>query len=145
MHPAAAKALFEQGGVTLTPELAQRRQWVLHSLAYPLIDCSFTATGRATLRVRLMCDEWNDLPPSITLHAADGSLLNQALTNPTGVFHPSPHPVTNRFFVCMRGSREYHTHPSHVNDPWESLKNSGNYTLGGILTQVWHAWEKGSG
>jgi len=145
MHPAAAKALFEEDVQHLSPALAARRGWTLHTVAYPLIDCSFSAPGRTTLRLKLACDNWNDSPPSITLHAADGSLLTAAPHNPTGVFNGGPHPVMNRPFVCMRGAREYHTHPSHVADPWENLKNLTNYSLGGILTQLWHAWQKGSG
>jgi hypothetical protein len=145
MHPAAAKALFEGEAATMSPTLAQRRHWILHSLEFPLIDCSFTASGRTTLRVRLQCDEWNDLPPSITLHTADGAFLTTTPPNPSGVFHAGPHPLTNRPFICMRGSREYHTHPSHVSDLWENVKNGSSFTLGGILTQVWHAWQKGKG
>jgi Predicted metal binding domain len=145
MHPAAARALFDAEVATLSPALAQRRLWVFHTLEFPLIDCAFTATGRSTLRVRFLCDEWNDLPPSISLHDADGSLLTTPLANPTGVFHPGPHPATNRLFVCMRGSREYHTHPSHLTDAWENFKNGSSFTLGSILTQVWHAWQKGTG
>ena len=143
MHLAASRALFERDVATLSSELARRRQWVLHSLTYPLIDCSFSAEHRTTLRVRFTCDDWNDLPPSVTLHAADGSLLNSTLTNTSNVFHPQRHPATNEFFVCMRGTREYHTHPSHVTDLWENIKSSSSYSLGGILTQIWHAWEKG--
>ena len=143
MHLAASRALFERDVATLSSELARRRQWVLHSLTYPLIDCSFTAERRTTLRVRFRCDDWNDLPPSVTLHTADGSLLTAPLTNTSNVFHPQRHPATNEFFVCMRGTREYHTHPSHVTDLWENLKSSCSYSLGGILTQIWHAWEKG--
>jgi hypothetical protein len=145
MHPAAAKALFEEEAQHLSAALAARRGWTLHAVAYPLIDCSFSTPGRTTLRLQLACDDWNDLPPSITLLAADGSPLTALPHNPTGVFNGGPHPVANRPFVCMRGAREYHTHPSHVADPWESLKNLSNYSLGGILTQLWHAWQKGSG
>ena len=145
MHPLAVKALFDQEVEHFTPALARRRGWVLPSIAFPVIDCSFTASGRTTLRVRLLCDDWNDLPPSVGLHAADGSLLGALPPNPTGVFHQGPHPVTQRPFVCMRGTREYHTHPSHVGDLWENVKNSSSYSLGGILTQLWHAWQKGSG
>ena len=144
MHPAASKALFERDVATLSPELARRRHWVLHSLTYPRIDCSFAAEHRTTLRVRFRCDDWNDLPPSVTLHAANGSLLAAPLRNASNVFHPGRHPATNEFFVCMRGTREYHTHSSHVTDLWESIKSSSNYSLGGILTQIWHAWEKGN-
>lgn len=145
MHPAAAKALFDQEVANFTPMLAARRSWLFHALNFPLIDCSFTAAGRTTSRLRMQCDDWDDLPPAISLHNADGSLLTTVPRNPTGVFHVGPHPLTKRPFVCMRGVREYHTHPSHVADPWENLKGKSSYSLGGILTQVWHAWQKGSG
>lgn len=144
MHPAAAKALFDGEVAKFTPALAARRGWEFHALEFPLIDCSFTAPGRTTLRLRLQCNDWNDLPPAIELHNADGSILTTMPSNPTGVFNMSTHPATGRPFICMRGSREYHTHPSHVTDPWESLKaNSSSYSLGGILTQLWNAWQKG--
>jgi hypothetical protein len=145
MHPTAARALFEAAVKTLSPELAQRRGWCFHSLDFPVVDCSFTAADRTTLRLRLTCNDWNDLPPSISLHGADGSVLRAIGPNPTGVFHPGPHPTTNLPFVCMRGSREYHTHPSHTSDSWDNLRQSSSYALGGILTQVWHAWLKGRG
>ncbi len=145
MHPTASRALFEAEVKKLSPELSGRRGWLLHSVAHPIIDCSFTARDRTALRVRFTCDDWNDLPPSITLHSADGSMLTTLPPNPTGVFNPSAHPSTGRPFICMRGAREYHTHPSHVTDLWENLRNSSAYDLGGILTQVWNAWLKGSG
>jgi hypothetical protein len=145
MHPAAVRAIFDEQVAALSPALAQRRQWIFHSFDFPLIDCSFTSSGRTTLRVQFHCDEWNDLPPSISLHAADGAFLTATPPNQTGVFHAGPHPLTNRPFICMRGSREFHTHPSHVSDLWENAKNGSSFTLGGILTQVWHAWQKGTG
>jgi hypothetical protein len=72
-------------------------------------------------------------------------LLTAPVRNSSNIFHPDRHPITGQFFICMRGTREYHTHPSHVGDPWESLKQLDNYKLGGILTQIWRGWEKGSG
>lgn len=145
MHPAASQALFESEIAALPPALTQRRGWVLHSTTYPLIDCSFTAPGRTTFRVRLTCDNWNDLPPSVGLHAADGAPLTSLPSNPTGVYNPGPHPTTGLPFVCMRGAREYHTHPSHLGDLWDAVKGNSSFSLGGILTQLWHAWEKGTG
>lgn len=145
MHPAAAKALFDEDVANLSAALGERRGWVFHTISFPLIDCSFTATGRTTLRLRLQCDNWNDLPPAVSLYAADGAPLTRLSPNPTGVFNQGPHPATGRPFICMRGAREYHTHPSHVADPWENLKSSSSYSLGGILTQLWSAWQKGKG
>ncbi len=145
MHPLASKALFEEHTRNLSPELTKCRGWKVHLIEFPLIDCAFTAHGRTTLRLKLLCDDWNDLPPSISLHAADGTLLSELPPNPTNVFNSSSHPATGRPFVCMRGAREYHTHSSHVEDLWENLKNNSSYTLGGIMTQLWNAWQKGSG
>lgn len=145
MHPAASKLLFDDQATYLSEPLAGRRGWIFHRINFPLIDCAFQAIGRTTLRLRLSCDDWNDLPPAISLHAEDGTLLADLPHNPTGVFNAGPHPETNRPFVCMRGAREYHTHPSHVSDSWESVKNNSRYTLGGILTQLWNAWLKGTG
>lgn len=144
MHPAASKLLFNEHASFLSKPLAGRREWVFHRINFPLIDCVFQATGRTTLRLRLLCDDWNDVPPAISLHAEDGTLLADLPHNPTGVFNPGPHPETNRPFVCMRGAREYHTHPSHVSDSWERVKGNSSYTLGGILTQLWNAWRKGT-
>lgn len=145
MHPAAVQARFQAEMATLSDLLAERRHWVFHTRAFPLLDCSFTAPGRTTLRLRFTCDDWNDTPPAILLCAADGAPLASLPPNPTGVFNPGPHAQTGRPFICMRGAREYHTHPSHVGDAWSGLKDSSSYTLGGILTQLWRAWQKGIG
>lgn len=145
MHGAASRALFENEVKEFSEELELRRGWKFHSVEYPVIDCSFKAPSRTTLRVRMVCDNWNDLAPAISLHAADGTLLTALPPNPTGVFNTNAHPLTGRPFVCMRGSREYHTHTSHTDDLWQSVQGTDSYTLGGILTQLWHAWLKGSG
>ena len=145
MHPAAAKALFEEQVQHLTSALCERRGWIMHALAYPIINISYTAPGRTPLRMTYRFDDWNDHPPSIRLEDPHGTPLQQLLPNPTGVFHAGPHNVTNLPFVCMRGSREYHTHPSHVSDLWAPISAGGQYDIGGILTQIWHAWLKGRG
>jgi hypothetical protein len=145
MHPAASKALFEEDVATLTSALATRRGWQFHSLDYPVIDCSLSATNRTPLRLKFDCNNWNDSPPAITLHTQDGALVTARQNNPTGIFHPDVHPVTHQFFICMKGTREYHTHPSHVADAWENVRGHTNYSLGGILTQIWNGWLKGSG
>lgn len=145
MHELISRTLFDQQVVGLSERLAQTRNWVFHHLVYPVIDCEFRHTGRTPLRLRFQCTDWNALPPAIELLSADGAASFNLPPNPTGVFHSSAHPSTGRPFICMRGSREYHTHPSHTSDSWDNLKGSDAYSLGGILTQIWHAWLKGSG
>jgi hypothetical protein len=42
----------------------------------------------------------------------------------------------------MRGSREYHTHESHISDIWDNYRGMPEFSLGGIITQLWNAWLK---
>jgi hypothetical protein len=145
MHPAAAKALFDAEVAAVSPRLLEQRGWVLHQVEYPDIDCSFTAAGRTTLRLRVDCTNWNDDPPSITLQSADGRNLTTLPANSTNVFNSSAHPSTGRPFICMRGAREYHTHSSHLNDSWENVRHLPAFQIFNILGQVWNAWQKGAG
>ena len=94
------------------------------------------------MRVRMTCDDWNGLPPIVTLLDQSGTGLRTLPTGPTGIFHQGPHPVTGRPFVCMAGTREYHTHSSHTGDLWDNYRNRGGYDLGGILTRIWNGWIK---
>ena len=42
---------------------------------------------------------------------------------PKGLYH-SDHPILGRGFICIRGTYEYHCHPSHVSDAWAAYRNS---------------------
>jgi hypothetical protein len=150
MHALASQALFAAQTAHITGRLAAVRGWIINELAYPIIDLTFTLTGRTPLRVVARCVDWNPQAPSFSLLAADGTrlqsgrALKEISPNPTSVFNGGAHPLTGFPFVCSAGSREYHTHSSHTNDPWESYRSRPGYDLGGILTQYWHAWLKGT-
>jgi hypothetical protein len=146
VNPVAAKALFDAAVAGLGDRLLQARGWVVHSRAWPRLDVSFRSTERQELRVRLGCDDWNDMPPSVDLLSPDGqslAALPHQRTGPTSsIFNGSAHHRTGRPFVCMVGVREYHDHPSHVNDYWANYKSLDSYSLGEIVTQLWHGWER---
>lgn len=40
-------------------------------------------------------------------------------------------------FLCVAGTREYHAHPYHSNDPWLAHRGSGRGTLHYLLNIVW--------
>ena len=141
MNRAASNALFEDQTSQLS-NLIELRNWMVVERAYPFLDVRFDGPKRTAIRVRMACDDWNELPPSVTLLAPDGTALTAAPTGPTGIFHQGPHPATGRPFVCMAGTREYHTHSSHTGDLWDNYKNLGGYDLGGILTRIWNGWLK---
>lgn len=146
MNSVAAKALFDAAVAGLGDRLLKARGWVVHSRAWPSFEVSFCSDQRQELRVRLGCDDWNDMPPSVDLLAPDGrpltALPNQRSGPTATIFNGSPHPRTNRPFVCMIGVREYHEHPSHVNDLWSNYKSLDSYSLGEIVTQLWRGWER---
>jgi hypothetical protein len=141
MHRAAAQALFnKQAG--FPPVLLAERGWELLGCKFPVLDILFTGPGRMPLRLQLSAPDWNEMPPAVSLLDRDGKHLTVIPRDPVGVFNGGPHPNTGRPFICMRGSREYHTHPSHVNDAWGQLRGKSAYDLGGIVTQIWNAWKK---
>jgi len=150
MHAVASQALFENQTAQIKGRLATIRAWIINELAYPIIDLTFTSPGRTSLRLAARCDDWNSQPPSFALMAADGTrlrpggALKEISPNSTGVFNASAHPVSGFPFICSAGSREYHNHTNHRNDPWDSYRSLPGYDLGGILTRYWHAWLKGT-
>lgn len=141
MHPAASRALFDAAMVTLEPRLLEARGWQIVTSTYPTLDIVFRDAARKPLRLRLNCTDWNELPPEIELLKEDGSYPPE-ICGGGGQFNLNPHPITQRYFVCMIGSREYHTHSSHVGDLWENYRSRSAYDLHGIAFQLWRAWCK---
>ena len=145
MNELASRALFDAELGRLA-RFAKACAWVLNDTAFPVIDVSFSADGRSVLRIRLRADNWNEQPASVELLTADGIYLpaGHAPRHSGSVFHQGPHPSTGRPFVCMVGTREYHTHPSHISDHWDNYRAREHSTLLGLLTQIWNAWRHSS-
>jgi hypothetical protein len=137
VHEALARVNFDRD-VAGFGVAAERFGLVIHSRAFPVVDA--TIRHSKPLRVRLRGDDWDELPPSIELLNPDGTSWSSAV--PGGVFHPGAHPNTGGPFICMRGSREYHTHPNHSNDKWEQYRGQAGMGLTGILVQLAAAWRK---
>jgi hypothetical protein len=142
MNEALSRALFDKDAGSLSERLLTSRNWNLYNREFPVLDVGLRSAARQEFRVRLVARNWNEEPPSAELLNQSGEFLLQVPQRPGGIFNNSAHPATGRPFVCMAGVREYHIHPSHVNDNWENYKNKSGYNLGGILTQLWNAWLK---
>lgn len=144
VNEAISRTLFEESTKGISGRILEIRGWKVWVNSYPILEVSFVAEGRQELRIKMICDDWNDLPPSVELLSSDGTKL----TSLTGVvaagtqFHAGPHPVKGGPFICMVGTREYHTHGSHLSDLWENYRNNERYRLDSILTQIWNAWKK---
>lgn len=142
MHEAVSRQLFEDAVIGISPELCEARGWTVHSASFPVLDIEFAAPERHRIRARIRCDGWNGQPPSVEWLDGDGAPLASIPQGGGGQLNNSAHPQTGRPFVCMAGVREYHTHSSHTGDSWENYRNRAGYDLGGIITQVWRAWQQ---
>jgi hypothetical protein len=114
---------------------------VTGGMAVPIIGTS--RTERFILK--LDCTDWDSQPPTIELCDADGNPLapdrwphdktNQGIVQG----HPD---YGDRKFFCREGTREFHTHPQHEDQPWDRCREG--LTLHGIvislLYDLTHRW-----
>ena len=139
MHEALAKANFERDVAVLTDSTATRQRLIVHSRDYPTLDV--TIQHIKPIRLRFQGDSFDELPPAISILRPDG----QPWTDPfsgDGTFNGGPHSVKGGPFICMRGSREYHTHSSHINDKWDDYRGQDGMGIVGILMQLAGVWRR---
>lgn len=153
MHPELSRQLFEEevGKILGNADLMVDRGWVVLIASYP--EFTVAVKHRKTNRIRVfrfVFDEWNDLPPKLSL--VDGETLQElpgAMWPTDGLGHwhhtgwiSAGGISTSQPFMCMAGIREYHTHQSHVNDSWENYKSVSGFDLGGIVMKVTEVFQK---
>ncbi len=152
MLEALSRALFDRQVGSLDRRFVERRGWTVVTAQYPVLDVIFNHPTRPPLRLRMTCVEWDDLPPSIELLTADGAYIPPSLpadhpysyvfTGGSSIFNSGPHPNTNRPFICMRGSLEFHTHSSHLQESWDNYRRVSGNDLLGLLEQLWQVWKR---
>jgi len=71
-------------------------------------------------------------PYAVTITDADGAPLPGGAW-PAGLNH-GQHPILDRPFICIRGTAEYHAHPSHLADAWDLYR--GRITLADLLAHI---------
>lgn len=69
------------------------------------------------------------LPPPVAALMVQNNELRNLLIN--------GHPETNEPFLCVVGTRQYHSHPQHSGDSWLIHRASDGGTLVSICEQVW--------
>lgn len=141
MNKVYSEALFDEQTKHFSQKLLGIRSWSINKISYPILDITFTYLKRIPFRVRMICEDYDELPCSIELLAANGEYLKIAPIG-SSVINRGKHHNTNRPFICSPGSREYHTHNSHKNDSWDNYKGKSSYDIGGMITQIHNAWLK---
>ncbi|MBY5667383.1 hypothetical protein HFO33_34265 [Rhizobium leguminosarum] len=145
MLEAISKAEFDRDVGQLDERTASKYRWRVLSKAYPIFDVVFGHESARPLRLRFKCEDWDDLPPSIEILNEDGTAPSEIPPNAGSVFHGGPHQDTGKMFVCMRGSREFHTHPSHVHEHWSNYRGTSGMGILGIALQLWRTWKRAVG
>jgi hypothetical protein len=93
----------------------------IHRVGTDVFAAFATGRGGRAGVFRLDCAAYDASPPGVAMvDPKTGEELSQAKWTP-GVPH-SLHPVTGKPFVCIQGTAEYHTHPSHVDDSWDRYR-----------------------
>ena len=143
MHIELSKKLFDdQTSFCADTRFLVRRKWRVILREYPTLIVEFSYANRNPVQIKMICENWDDLPPSITVLDGEGNVMSQQqFPKGHGVFNGSSHPKTQQPFICAPGSLAYHQHSSHINDVWENYKIKSGYDLGGILTRIWNAWK----
>lgn len=82
--------------------------------------CFLTGTNVGDAVIRLDAKEYDAHPLSVfVIDETDGFAERERW--PGSLFH-SVHPVLKRGFACVRGTFEYHCHPSHLGDAWDTYR-----------------------
>lgn len=142
MHPAASKALFDAEAQKLSGNrpLLDANGWTLHEAAYPHLRISMRhrpTTKDVTFQFE--CSDWDEQPPALSVVDAEtGAVLGGAAwpRGGGGHWHQSGSPLGGGGFCCMAGIREYHLHPSHLNDKWDNYRGRPGFTLVEIILKV---------
>ncbi|MBP2510290.1 hypothetical protein J2855_003943 [Agrobacterium tumefaciens] len=137
-----SKAEFDRDIGRLDDRTAKKFGWRVIASTFPVFDVVFEHATARPIRLRLKCEDWDDLPPSIEILNEDGTYAIEAPPHAGSVFNGSAHPSTGRIFVCMRGAREFHTHPSHLNELWANYRGQPGIDLLGLVSQLWRAWKR---
>ena len=128
-------------------EFAAARGWRIVTALHPTLAVALRHRGTGSeIEFRFHCDDWDDLPPSLTLHdPADGRELEWGEW-PQGVWSTGErHPSTGKPFLCLPGIREYHTHSSHRGDLWSGYRLRGTYRLPNIVDRVAQRYQDTNG
>jgi hypothetical protein len=152
MLEALSRGAFERELARLDKRFVEHRNWTVISAQYPVLDVMFGHPARAPLRLRFTCDGWDDLPPSIEILASDGQPIpsNRGPNHPyeyvfaggMSIYNSGPHEQTGRPFICMRGSRQFHTHSGHRAEVWDNYRGQSGNDLLGLLEQLWRVWKR---
>jgi hypothetical protein len=141
VDPAVSKRKFGRELEIIRSQAAgfvEAAAWDFVDTTYPALAVVFpNPRTKRRIGFRFLCDNWDDLPPSLSLFDPEtGEELPWSKWPQQGWPAGQSHPTTGKPFLCLPGIREYHTHSSHLNEPWSNLRGRESYLLRYILHRV---------
>ena len=128
-------------------DFAGARGWRVLVATYPTFSVVLRhPASHREIEFRFTCNDWDEQPPSLTLHhSEDGRELTWDEWPIGGWDVHASHTSTGRPFLCLPGIREYHTHTSHLNERWDGYRLRGTYRLLNIVDRVQQRFEDSGG
>jgi hypothetical protein len=117
LHPELLHVLLDDEIVVVNERMAARGVNAQRDGARVLVQARDFGPNRVLM---LEAATYDGDPVGVYFTDSDGGLLRGSEW-PSGLYG-GEHPVLHRPFACVRGTLDYHTHPSHVNDPWERYR-----------------------
>jgi hypothetical protein len=124
LHPAVLAELLDAEVAAAVEQFGRPVTRIGHTITAPL---------RSGTQLRFDAGRYDAEPMAVDVTDADGTPLPPTAW-PGTLFH-SIHPVHERPFVCIRGTFEYHTHPSHLADRWDLYR--GRLQLADLLAHLY--------
>ncbi len=117
LHPTLLTALIDDEVVVINERLSSRGVTARRK-GHEVQICA-PELGEDRVLV-LEAERYDGEPVGVFVADNDGELLPGSGW-PPGLYQ-GEHPVLNRPFVCVRGTIDYHVHPSHTEDSWDRYR-----------------------
>jgi hypothetical protein len=120
LHPTLAAEMLDAESEVARARLGDRVSAVTRSGT--TVQILFRSPDNQPVRLRFDGARYDAEPFRVAVVDDGGSVVEHGRW-PAGLSH-SIHPVLGRPFACVQGTFEYHCHPSHLNDRWDTYRST---------------------
>ena len=120
LHPALLAEMLDEEVAVARQELGGRISRL--EVVDTGVLCHLAGTNVGNAILALDGQSYDAEPFRVTVIDESGAVADQPRW-PGSLFH-SIHPGLSRGFVCVRGTFEYHCHPSHLNERWDTYRTT---------------------
>jgi hypothetical protein len=129
LHPALLSELLDDEVVVINERLSARGVTAQRDGHHVHIRAPEVGEERILV---LDAEKYDGEPVGVFVADGEGHLLPGSGW-PPGLCQ-GEHPVLHRPFVCVRGTIDYHVHPSHIEDSWDRYR--GRIRLAGLVVHL---------